>query len=96
MRVFELKDKNNKTTDLFKIENFTTVKDVIDKLNKFYLLEDEGVYPLCESEFRTKLKANYVYVSSDGYCSFVESLKEFSEGFQSEKEWKVNSLVEVI
>ena len=96
MRVFELKDKNNKTTDLFKIENFTTVEDVINKLNKFYLLEDEGVYPLCASEYRTKLKANYVYVMSDGYCSFVESLKEFDEGFQSEKEWKVNSLVEVI
>lgn len=96
MRVFELKDKNNKTTDLFKIENFTTVEDVINKLNKFYLLEDEGVYPLCESEFRTKLKANYVYVMSDGCCSFVESLKEFDEGFQSEEDWKVNSLVEVI
>ena len=95
MKVFELKDKNNKTTDLFKIENFTNVKEVIDILNKFYLLEDEGVYPLCECEFGTKLKANYVYVSSDGFCRFVENLTEFSEGFQSEEEWKANSSVEI-
>jgi hypothetical protein len=95
MKLFELKDKNNQTTDLFKIENFTNVKEVINILDKFYLLEDEGVYPLCESEFRTKLKANYVYVMSDGCCKFVENLTEFNEGFQSESDWKVNSLVEI-
>ena len=95
MKLFELKDKNNQTTDLFKIVNFTNVKDVVNVLDKFYLLEDEGVYPLCESEFRTKLKANYVYVSSDGCCSFVENLTEFSEGFQNESDWKVNSSVEI-
>ena len=95
MKVFELKDKNNQTTDLFKIVNFTNVKDVINILDKFYLLEDEGVYPLCESEFRTKLKANYVYVAGDGFCKFVENLEEFSEGFQSLEDWKVNSSVEI-
>jgi hypothetical protein len=95
MKLFELKNKNNQTTDLFKIENFTNVKEVINILDKFYLLEDEGVYPLCESEFRTKLKANYVYVMSDGCCKFVENLTEFSEGFQSESDWKVNSSVEI-
>ena len=95
MKVFELKDVNNKTTDLFRIENFTNVKEVIDVLNKFYLLEDEGVYPLCECEFRTNVQLNYVYVSSDGFCRFVESLTEFNEGFQSEEDWKVNSKVEI-
>ena len=95
MKVFELKNKNNQTTDLFKIENFTNVKEVINILDKFYLLEEEGVYPLCESEFRTKLKANYVYVMSDGCCKFVENLTEFSEGFQSEEDWKVNNSVEI-
>jgi hypothetical protein len=95
MKVFELKDKNNKTTDLFRIENFTNVKEVIDILNKFYLLEDENVYPLCECEFRTNVQLNYVYVSSDGFCKFVESLTEFNEGFQSEEDWKVNNSVEI-
>jgi hypothetical protein len=95
MKVFELKDKNNKTTDLFRIENFTDVKEVIDVLNKFYKLEDEGVYPLCECEFRTNVQLNYVYVSSDGFCRFVENLTEFNEGFQSEEDWKVNNSVEI-
>ena len=96
MKVFELKDKNNKTTDLFRIENFTNVKDVVSILDKFYLIEDNGIYPLCECEFRKNLKANYVYVMSDGYCKFVENLEEFSEGFQSLEDWKVNSSVEII
>ena len=38
MKLFELKDKNNQTTDLFKIKNFNNVKDVIDKLNKHFNL----------------------------------------------------------
>lgn len=95
MKLFELKDKNNYSTELFKIENFTTVKEAIDKLNKYFniVVKEE-----CDSLYTDNKEGrfNYVYVSSDGYCSFVESLKEFSEGFQSEKEWRVNSLVEVI
>ena len=38
MKLFELKDKNNKSTDLFKIEDFTTKEEVIDILNRCYLL----------------------------------------------------------
>jgi hypothetical protein len=95
MKVFELKDKNNQTTDLFKIENFTNVKDVVSILDKFYLIEDNSIYPLCECEFRKNLKANYVYVAGDGFCKFVENLEEFSEGFQSLEDWKVNSSVEI-
>ena len=35
MRLFDLKDKNNESTELFRIENFTNVKEVIDVLNNF-------------------------------------------------------------
>jgi hypothetical protein len=95
MKLFELKDKNNQTTDLFKIENFNNVEDVIDKLNKYYnlVIEDES------DSFYTEDKDgsfNYVYVANDGFCNFVENLTEFSEGFQNESDWKVNSSVEVI
>jgi hypothetical protein len=95
MKLFELKDKNNQTTELFKIENFNNVEDVIDKLNKYYnlVIEDES------DSFYTEDKDgsfNYVYVMSDGCCSFVETLTEFDEGFQNESDWKVNSSVEVI
>jgi len=95
MKLFELKDKNNQTTELFKIENFNNVEDVIDKLNKYYnlVIEDES------DSFYTEDKDgsfNYVYVANDGFCSFVENLTEFNEGFQTETDWRVNSLVEVI
>jgi DNA-binding transcriptional regulator WhiA len=94
MKLFELKDKNNKTTELFKIENFTTTKDVINKLHNYYnmIVEDE-----CDSFYTNDVEKNfnYVYVSSDGFCKFVESLTEFSEGFQSKEDWKVNSSVEI-
>jgi len=95
MRLFELKNKNNYSTELFRIENFTTVKEAIDKLNKYFniVVKDD-----CDSLYTDDEEGrfNYVYVSNDGFCTFVESLKEFSEGFQSEEEWGVNSLVEVI
>jgi hypothetical protein len=91
MKVFELRDKNNQSTELFKIKDFTTIKDVIDKLNKHFNLINKSFYT--ES---TKGCFNYVYVSSDGYCRFVESLTEFSEGFQSLEDFKVNSSVEIV
>jgi len=95
MKLFELKDKNNQTTDLFKIENFTTINEVIEKLNKYFNIENDSLnvdYYFDDGE----RYYNYVYVSSDGLCSFVEKLTEFDEGFQNESDWKVNSSVEVI
>ena len=94
MKLFELKDKNNKSTDLFKIENFTTKEEVIDILNRYYETTNYSILPLVESCFE-KDNYNYVYVQSDGDCRFVESLTEFSEGFQSEEEWKVDNSVEI-
>lgn len=94
MKIFELKDKNNQTTELFKIENFTTVNEVIEKLNKHFNIEvkeDSDSLYTDDKEGRF----NYVYVAGDGFCSFVEELTEFSEGYQSEEEWKVNSSVEI-
>jgi len=94
MKVFELKDNKNQTTELFKIEEFINVKDVIEQLNKHFNIEVEDE---CDSLYTDDKEGcfNYVYVAGDGFCSFVEDLKEFSEGFQSEEEWKVNSSVEI-
>lgn len=94
MKLFKLRDKNNKTTDLFRIEDFTTVEEVIDRLNKYFdiVVENE-----CDSLYTDDKEGNfnYVYVSNDGFLRFVESLTEFCEGFQSEEEWKVDNSVEV-
>ena len=90
MQLFELKDENNQTTELFKIKKFNNVKDVIDKLNKYYNLASDSFYTADkEGSF------SYVYVANDGSCRFVENLTEFNEGFQTEKDWQVNSSVEV-
>jgi len=94
MKIFELKDKNNQTTELFKIENFTTINEVIEKLNKHFNIENDSLkvdYYYDDGE----RCYNYVYVASDGLCSFVEELTEFTEEFQSEEDWKVNSSVEI-
>jgi hypothetical protein len=94
MKLFEFKDKNNYSTELFKIENFTTVEEAIDRLNKYLnivVVDEEDSLYTDEKEGHF----NYVYVANDGYCRFVESLKEFSEGYQSEEGWRVDSLIEV-
>ena len=94
MKIKELKDKNNKSTELFKIEDFTTVKEVFDRLHKHF---DMTVIDESDSLYtdETEGSFNYIYVSSDGYCRFVESLTEFSENYQTEEDWQVYSSVEV-
>jgi hypothetical protein len=94
MKLFELKDKNNKSTELFKIEDFTSVNEVFDRLHKHF---DMTVIDESDSLYtdETEGSFNYVYVASDGNCRFVESLTEFSENYQTEEDWQVHSSVEV-
>jgi hypothetical protein len=94
MTIKELKDKNNKSTELFKIEDFTSVKEVFDRLHKHF---DMIVVDESDSFYtdETEGSFNYVYVASDGFCRFVESLTEFSEGYQTEEAWQVHNSVEV-
>lgn len=94
MTIKELKDKNNNSTELFKIEGFTTVTEVFDRLHKHFNMtvinESDSLYT-----DETEGRFNYIYVSSDGYCRFVESLTEFSEDYQTEEAWQVYNSVEV-
>ena len=94
MKLFELKDKNNKSTELFKIEGFTSVNEVFDRLHKHFNMividESDSLYT-----DETEGRFNYVYVASDGNCRFVESLTEFSENYQTEEDWQVYNSVEV-
>ena len=94
MKLFELKDKNNKSTELFKIEDFTSVNEVFDLLHKRFNItvinESDSLYT-----DKTEGLFNYVYVADDGFCRFVELLTEFSENYQTEEDWRVHSSVEV-
>jgi hypothetical protein len=94
MTIKELKDKNNNSTELFKIEGFTTINEVFDRLHKHFdmkvINESDSLYT-----DETEGRFNYIYVAADGYCRFVESLTEFSEDYQTEEAWQVYSSVEV-
>ncbi len=84
MKIFDLKDQNNNSTELFKIENFTTIEEVIAALETY--LKVEGLYTE-----DTGTGYNYVYVAGDGDVTFVKSLDQFSDGYQTEEEWGVTS-----
>ena len=84
MKIFDLKDENSKSTELFKIENFSTVKDVIKILNKHFNLNDNSLYTDDKGT-----NYNYVYVASDGSTRFVESLEEFSNEYKTLEGWRV-------
>jgi len=94
MKMFDLKDKNGKPTELFKIENFSSVEDAIDMLNKYYGMGENEVDSFYTDETGTDY--NYAYVASDGYTRFVKSLDEFSDGYQTEEEWGVASEEEIM
>jgi hypothetical protein len=83
MKLFDLKDENNESTELYRIENFTNVEDAINKLNQH--LNTDGLYTV-----NSGTDYNYVYVAGDGNCHFVKSLDEFDEGFKTEEEWGVS------
>jgi hypothetical protein len=93
MRIFDLKDKNGRSTELFKIEDFTTTEDAIKVLNKHFGLSGEDDDTIYTDETGTDY--NYVYVANDGSARFVKSLDEFSDGYQTEEEWKVASSEEI-
>lgn len=95
MKLFDLRDKNYNLTELFRIEEFSTIEEVINKLNNWLKIKvTVESYSLYTSDVNGK-NYKYVYVSGDGHCHFVESLIEFIEGFISEQDWGVEREAEV-
>jgi hypothetical protein len=37
----------------------------------------------------------YAHVSGDGCLYFVDSLKKFSEGYRTEKQWKIKDWIKI-
>ena len=93
MKLIALYNKNNYFTELIKIENFTTVKEALERINKWV----EGVDDLSEydeddlfySDDVDDKDYKYVYIAGDGQCLFVELLNEFSESHNTEEKWGV-------
>ena len=87
MKIFDLKDENGKSTELFKIENFSSVEDAINMLNKYYNVGEDEADSLYTKDKGTGY--NYVYVANDGSTRFVKSLEEFSGKYKTLEGWRV-------
>ncbi len=88
MRIFDLKNKKGGSTELFRIKNFSNVNELLYRLDQY--LGVEGLY----TDENDK-GYNYAQVADDGQVYLVKSLSEFSDGYQTEKEWGVASEEEV-
>jgi hypothetical protein len=99
MKLFELKTEKDYFTELIKIENFSSIEEALDRINKFLLKEDDLLDYDEDDLFYTKDKNGrdykYVYTSSDGQCTFVESLNEFAESHNTEEKWNVFKAIEI-
>ena len=95
MKLFDLRDNYHNLTELFRIEEFSTVEEVINRLNNWFgikvTVKSDSLYTSDMNERNYK----YIHVAGDGHCHFVESLIEFNEGFRSEQDWGVDREVEV-
>jgi len=76
-------------TELVKIKGYSDSKKALEKINKlFNLYGDDAFY----SSWMQTPKLNniaYAYLAGDGDVSFVNSLSDFSPGFQTEEGWGV-------
>ncbi len=94
MKLFEGITEKNYFSELIRIEDFSTVEEVLDKINRHYLDEDDDC--LFETNDVDKEFYTYCYLSGDGQVYFVESLDEFSRDRRSEEEWGVDIWREII
>jgi hypothetical protein len=94
-------DNNLYNSELYKIENFKDkddftlikkkiIKDAFDEED-----EEEISYIDFLGDFDKAHKVIYAYTSSDAIITFVDDLNQFSEGYQTEKEWKVEKWTEI-
>ena len=99
MKLFELKTKNDYFTELIKIENFTNMNEALDRINKFlFEVDDLSEYDEDDLFYTTDKDGKdykYVYTSSDGELSFVESLDEFDGKYKTENGWGVDYSIEI-
>jgi hypothetical protein len=77
-------------SELLIIEDFTTIEDVIFKINEHFL--DEG-YDADDSYYTDNengIDYKYCYMADDGDLTFVEDLNEFSEYRNTLDKWVDN------
>ena len=87
--------------ELYKIERTVAsddLKPIIEKIAKAEggVIEEDG---FCFINYNGKLnKENqvfYAHVTGDGCLHFVDTLRKFSEGYRTEKQWKIKDWLEI-
>ena len=98
MKLFELRSKDY-FAELIRIENFTTIEEALDRINKWIegtddlsKYEEDDLFYTTDQDGRDY---KYVHTANDGQCSFVESLDEFSESHNREEKWGIYSSIEI-
>ena len=56
---------------------------------------DDIVFDSDRGSFDKSKQTVYIHIAGDGAVSITKSLKVFSEGYQSEKEWNIKSWNEI-
>ena len=99
MKLEALLDKNGQYTELFRIIDFTSIEECLQRINEHFIspyelatAEPSDLF-YADVEFCEGKNYKYCYVAGDGQVAFVEDLSEFSEGYNTEEEWKVTDSV---
>ena len=86
--------------ELYKIKNFSSIKDfdlIFKKIAKDSFREENETFSEInyKADFSEPKKVVYAYCDSEGSLTITDNLNTFSEGFRTEKEWRVEKWTEI-
>ena len=75
-------------TELIKVKGYSDPKKALEKINELFNLYGDDAFYFWMQIPKLNNTA-YAYIAGDGGVKFVNSLSDFSPGFQTEEEWGV-------
>lgn len=86
--------------ELYKIKNFSSIKDfdsIFKKIIKDVFDDEEETFSRIyyDADFSEPKKVVYAYCDSEGSLTITDNLNTFSEGFRTEKEWRIEKWNEI-
>jgi hypothetical protein len=93
--------KGQPYNELYKIERTVAsddLKPIIEKIAKAEggVIEEDGFcFTNYDGDLSKENQVFYAHVSGDGCLHFVDTLKKFSEGYRTEKQWGIKDWLEI-
>jgi hypothetical protein len=87
--------------ELYRIERTSasdSLETAIKKIAKVEggVIEEDGFcFINYNGDLNKENQVFYAHVSGDGCLHFVDTLKKFSEGYRTEKQWKIKDWIEI-